>query len=164
MSLEYEVLTRIVKDTFSLPLRLQTLDFLSYLNDNSMEFKRLEGYWKNQFYWQVNYNNKCVCYILINGTGDESQFAPLTIWTNDSGSDVYEKALLRDELKESAWKNVDFCVHCGSCSGGRYRMLFGKGFDNVCRTEMRFTNPDKQEFEAVKELVKIRKLNIENGE
>lgn len=101
---------------------------------------------------------------MINGTGYENRFAPLTIWTDDSLFDTYENAQIRENLRENAWRNIDYCVHCGSCSGGRHRIVFGKGFDNVCRTQMRFTNPDKQEFETIKELIRIRKQSIKNGE
>lgn len=101
---------------------------------------------------------------MINGTGYENRFAPLTIWTDDSLSDTYENAQIRENLRENAWRNIDYCVHCGSCNGGRHRIVFGKGFDNVCRTQMRFTNPDKQEFETIKELIRIRKQSIKNGE
>lgn len=159
---EYEKMKMTVNNTFPVMLKDATVDFLTYLNNNSVEFERLLGYWKNQFYWMAKYNNECVCYILLNGTGDESQFSPLTIWMDDSLSDTYENAYISENLKKSAWKNVDYCVHCGSCSGGRYRIIFGKGFDNVCRCQMRFTNPGKQEFETVRELIKIRKHGIEN--
>lgn len=159
---EYEKMKMIVNNTFPVTLKEDTVDFLTYLNNNSIEFERLSGYWKNQFYWMAKYNNGCVCYILLNGKDDEKQFSPLTIWTDDSLSATYEKAYISEDLKKSAWKNIDYCVHCGSCSGGRYRIIFGKGFDNVCRCQMRFTNPDEQEFETIKELIKIRKSMIES--
>lgn len=155
------VLKKIVNDTFPLNLKDNTLDFLSYLDTHSMKAERISGYWKNQFYWEVTYKNKCVCYILLNGTGDEKQFAPLTIWSDDSGSDWYKNDLLSDEFKEIAWKNVDYCVHCGSCSGGTPKTIFGREFDNICKTTMRFTNPDMQTFNLIKELINARKNDIE---
>jgi len=100
---------------------------------------------------------------LLNGTGDEKQFSPLTVWTDDSGSKWYENCRLNDELLELAWKNVDYCVHCGSCSGGTQKTVLGKEFDNVCRTVLRFINPDEQEFRVIKELIKLRKYDIENN-
>lgn len=164
MKCEKDILAEIVNDTFPLLLKQQTLDFLAYLNHHSMKFERLFGYWRNQFYWQVSYDGESICYILLNGTGDEAQFAPLTIWMDDSLSDTYENAYISENLKKSAWKNIDYCVHCGSCSGGRYRIIFGKGFDSVCRCQMKFTNPDEQEFETIRELIKIRKHSIESRE
>lgn len=158
---EYEKIRAIVVDTFSTELRDNTLDFVSFLNHNSMDFERMRGYWKNQFYWAVKYKNKYVCYILLNGVGDERRFAPLTVWTDDSGSAWYENDFLSDELKEAAWENVDYCVHCGACSGGTHKMIFGREFDNVCKTTMRFTNPNHQTFHLIKELVCARKCDIE---
>lgn len=91
MNCKYEILANIVSNTFPPELRDNTIDFFTYLNDNSIKFERIFGYWKNQFYWQVNYKNQSICYILINGTGYEKRFAPLTIWTDDSLSDKDKK-------------------------------------------------------------------------
>lgn len=163
MCMEYVEICSIVNKTFESDLRDDVLDLLLFFKSNSMDFTRLKGYWENQFYWVVKCKNHCVCYILLNGTGDEKQFSPLTVWTDDSGSKWYENCRLNDELLESAWKNVDYCVHCGSCSGGTRKTILGKGFDNVCRTVLRFINPDKQEFRVIKELIKLRKYDIENN-
>ena len=158
---EYEKITELVRDTFPMDLKGNTLDFLSFLRSNQMVFERIFGYWKNQFYWAVKYNKEYVCYILLNGIGDEAQFAPLTIWTDDSGSVWYENYPLSDNLKCCAWDNVDCCAHCGSCAGGVQKIIFGREFNNVCRTTMRFTNPSQQEFNLIKELVCARKCDIE---
>lgn len=164
MNTEYEKLEQIVNDTFSSQLKYNTLDFLLYLENLSMTFERFLGYWKNQFYWAVKFKDKSVCYILINGIGDEQQFAPLTIWTDDSGSDWYSTYLLNDEFKQIAWKNVDYCIHCGSCGGGVSKTIFGKQFNNVCKTTMRFTNPTMQMFQLLKELIYARKCDIQNSQ
>lgn len=157
---ECERIKEIINDTFPQYLKDNTLDFLSYLNSNSFEFERLSGYWKNQFYWAVKYSNEYVCYILLNGSGDEQQFAPLTIWTDDSGSNWYEDYQLSGELKSLVWDNVDYCVHCGSCGGGTQKIVFGRKLSNVCKTVMRFTNPNQQEFDLIKELIYARKTDI----
>ncbi len=162
-SIEFDEMYRIVKETFESDLKDNTLDFLLFLRSGFMNFTRIKGYWRNQFYWVVKYKDECVCYILLNGKGDEKQFSPLTIWTDDSSSNWYENCQLNDELSKSALKNIDYCVHCGSCIGGTYKTVLGKGFDNVCRTVMKFTNPDEQEFRVIKDLVKIRKCDIENN-
>lgn len=60
-----------------------------------------------------------------------------------------------------AWNNVDSCGHCGSCSGGRQKIIFEKSFDNVCQTTFRFVNPDVQTLMCVKQLVEIRKNDID---
>lgn len=158
---DYEKIKSIVNDISDFELKYNTLDFIDFLNENSVSFERIYGYWKNQYYWIVKYKNDCVCYILINGTGDEKQFAPLTIWADDSNSDWYEEAALSDELKLMAWNNVDYCVNCGSCSGGKPKIIFGKEFKNICRTTMRFTNPDRLEFDLIRKLIILRKSSIE---
>lgn len=157
---EYEKMKTIVNDTFPLSLRENTLNFLTYLNENSIEFERLSGYWKNQLYWMAKYNNECICYILLNGKGDEKQFFPLTIWTDDSGSDWYSFCELSEKMKKLAHENVDYCVHCGSCSGGQEKIIFGKNFTNICKTVMRFTNPEKPVFDLIKILIEARKRDI----
>ena len=155
-----ENILQIVNDTFPLGLKENTLNFISYLNSNSLTFERLLGYWENQHYYLVKYKNESVCYILVNGSGDEKQFAPLTIWSDDSGSNWYENYPLSNDLKKIAWDNVDYCVHCGSCAGGTQKTIFGKQFENVCRTTFRFTNPSTEEFTVIKELVYARLKDI----
>ncbi len=139
----------------------KTLDFVVFLCLNEMEFIRGDGYWSNQFYWMIKFKEQYVCFILINGTGAEEKFTPLTIWSDDSNSNWYANSPLEQRLKEIAWNNVDSCGHCGSCSGGRQKIIFGKAFDNVCRTTFRFVNPDVQTLVCVKQLVVIRKNDIE---
>lgn len=156
MNNEFESITKIVSNTFSSGLKESILDFLSYLNSDSLTFERLSGYWENQFYYSVKYNNESVCYILLNGTGDEQQFAPLTIWSDDSGSDWFKNYPLDNKFEEIAWENVDFCVNCGSCSGGTKKIVFGKEFNNICRTTFRFTNPNVEEFKIIKILINAR--------
>lgn len=159
---EYQNIIKLINHTFTGEIKEYTLDFLEYLNGRSMIFERLYGYWKNQYYYAVKYNNKIVCFILINGVDDEAQFSPITIWTDDSGCDTYENVYVRGNLKRLAWEHIDYCVHCGSCPGGTQKMIFGKLFDNVCRTSMRFINPDKEEFVLIKKVVSIRKEYIDN--
>lgn len=159
---DFREVERIVDDTFPINLKHNILDLLLFFKSNSMEIKRLFGYWSNQLYYSVSYQNECVCYILFNGTGDEKQFSPLTIWTDDSKSKWYESCDLTDEEKRIAWGNVDYCVNCGSCKGGTAKTIFDKQFNNVCRTTLRFTNPDKNEFSVLKKITLIRKEDIKN--
>lgn len=151
-----------VDDTFPDYLKEGTLDLLSFFENNSMNIQQLFGYWSNQLYYAVNYKNDSVCYILLHGTGDEKQFAPLTIWTDDSKSEWYTNCQLNDDEKIIAWNNVDYCVNCGSCKGGTGKIIFDKPFDNICRTTMRFTNPDKNTFSVIKKLLSMRLADIKN--
>ncbi len=147
---------------FSLKTQKNVLDFVNYLKANEMQFERGKGYWEDKLYWIIKYKDEYVCFILINGFGSEEKFAPWTIWTDDSDSRCFSDFPLDESSKEFAWKNIDFCGNCGGCDnpGGSRKTIFGKEFDNVCITTMRFINPDTIEVECVKNLVKIRKNDI----
>lgn len=160
MNNEYKSISKLINDTFAADYKEYVLNFISFLNSQSMIFERLYGYWKNQNYYVVKYNDECVFYILINGVEDEAEFSPLTIWTDDSSHNCYEQVSLCEDLKRTVWNHIDNCVHCGSCSGGTVKTIFGREFNNVCRTSMRFINPDKKEFDLIKKLAQIRKDEI----
>lgn len=59
------------------------------------------------------------------------------------------------ELKDIAWKHIDFCHHCGSCSGGRKKTIFGKDFDDVCGCTFRIDNPDRDDLPFIKKMVEV---------
>ena len=135
------------------------LDFVAYLRANGMLFEKGEGYWEGKLYWYVKYKNQSVCYLFINP--DEENLKPWTIWSDDSGSNCFEDAPLNGQLKETVWKNVDFCGNCGGdCSPGTRKTIFGKEFKNVCRSALIFINPDAEALECVKKMVEIRKNDI----
>jgi hypothetical protein len=138
------------------------LAFTSYLRANEMQFERGKGYWENKLYWLIKYKNEYVCFILINGSEDKTEPEGLTIWSDDSGSNCFEDFPLDEQMKEIAWKNVDICRNCGGCGnpGGSRKIIFGKEFNNVCRTTLRFTNPDAEALEFMKKMVEIRKKDI----
>jgi len=138
------------------------LEFASYLRASEMQFERGKGYWEDKLYWLIKYKDEYVCFILINGSEDKTEPEGLTIWSDDSGSNCFEDFPLDERMKEVAWKNVDICGNCGGCDnpGGTRKTIFGKEFDNVCRTTMRFTNPDAEALEYLKKMVEIRKNDI----
>lgn len=137
------------------------LDFVDYLKVNEMTFERGKGYWENQFYWLIKYQKEYVCFILIDGKDSEEKFAPLTVWSDDSDSNWFTDSIPDEHIKKIAWEHVDFCENCGGdCRPGKHKIIFGKEFSNVCRTTMRFINPDFAEWECVKKMVEIRKNDI----
>lgn len=138
------------------------LEFTEFLRANGMLLIRGKGYWKDKLYWMVKYKDQYVCFILINGSGTEEKFAPWTIWSDDSNSDCFADFPLNEHTKEIAWKNIDICGNCSGCDnpGGSRKMIFGKEFNNVCRTAMRFINPDAEVLDCVKKIVEIRKNDI----
>ena len=54
----------IIVDVDDNELDKTAIELLNFLIDNGMTFERAGGYWKNQSYWYVKYNNEFVCYIL----------------------------------------------------------------------------------------------------
>ncbi|OGO91771.1 MAG: hypothetical protein A2Y17_13520 [Clostridiales bacterium GWF2_38_85] len=140
------------------------LEFFEYLTANEMLFEKGKGYWEDKHYWMIKYKDKYVCFILINGSedkiGDKTEPDGWIIWSDDSDSDWFADFPLDNHLKKIAWENVDVCANCGSCSGGKNKTIFGKKFDNVCRTTFRFNNPSSPAMECLQKMVEIRKHDI----
>lgn len=146
-----------ISETLTGTTQKSALEFASHLRVNEMEFERCQnGYWQDKLYWFVKYKTEYVCFILINGYKEKEW----TIWSDDSSSNCFEDFPLDENLKEIAWENVDLCGNCGSCSGGTYKKIIGKEFDNVCGTTFRFANPNVLALEFIKKMVVIRKNDI----
>lgn len=152
----------IIREVLTADAQKNALDFITYLKTNEMLFERGKGYWEDRYYWMIKYRNEYVCFILINGNEDKTEHDGWVIWSDDSGSNWFENFPLGESMKEIAWKNVDICGGCGGCRnpGGSHKTIFGKGFDNVCITAMRFDNPDTETMECVKKLIELRKNDI----
>lgn len=153
----------LVRESFPAGAGECALHFLAALRREGMEFQRAGGYWADQFYWTVRYQGEPVCFLLINGKGDEAPMAPLTVWTDDSGSPWYEDGPLTQQEKELCWEHVDICGHCGSCAGGTQKTVFGRAFENVCRTTMCFTAPEAEELALLEKLAALRRADIETS-
>ena len=65
-----------------------------------------------------------------------------------------------EEIKELAWKHVDLCGNCCSCSGGTRKVIFGKEFEKVCGCTFRIDNPNSGDLKFMKIMVQIRKKEI----
>jgi hypothetical protein len=123
-----------------------------------MEFVKDNGYWKDKIYYIIKFNTKCVCFIAIKDPDEKDNH--WTIWSDDMGSNWLEEIPIEKEIKETAWKHIDFCGNCGSCGGGRRKVIFGKEFDNVCGCTFRIDNPDSNALPFMKKMVQIRKNEI----
>ena len=134
------------------------LEFFAYLRASEMLFEKGKGYWEDKLYWGIKYRDESICYILINGSEEKAE--PWIIWSDDSDSNWFGDFPLDEHMKEIAWENVDVCANCGYCGSGTRKTIFGKEFNNVCRTTMRFINPDVEALECVKKMVEIRKNDI----
>lgn len=136
------------------------LDFVQYLKNNGMKFVKGNGYWKDKIYYLVKYNAKYVCFIAIKNPDEKAN--RWTVWSDDMGSNWMEKLPIEKELKDTAWKHIDFCGNCGACGGGRHKLIFGREFDNVCGCTFRIDNPDAETLLFMKKMVEIRKYEILN--
>jgi len=143
------------------------LDFTVYLRANEMAIEREKGgYWDDKFYYAISYKGEFVCTILVGATEDSSE--PWVVWSDSSRSNWYENPPLDECQKEIAWKHVDICGGgdiCGYCGnpGGIDKIIFGKVFSNVCLTVFRFDNPNAVAVECLKQLMEIRKNDIDKS-
>lgn len=149
----------IINEDLSLNDKAVALNFISYLRENELEFVRdRRGYWKERIYFWVQYKKDCVCFIAISDPDEpENRW---TVWSDDMSFDFLTDQEVDDKLKNTAWKHVDLCAHCGSCSGGRNKTVFGKEFSNVCGCTFRIDNPDRNDLIFMKKMVEIRKKEL----
>lgn len=138
------------------------LDFIGYLRSSDMEFVRdTGGCWKDKIYYWVRYKgnkSKCTCFIAINDPDEKDN--RWTVWSDDMSSEFLADYPIENELKEIALKHVDTCGNCGSCGGGKPKVIFGKEFDRVCGCTFRVDNPGEKELSFLKKMIEIRKREI----
>jgi hypothetical protein len=134
------------------------LDFVYYIKSNEMEFIKDNGYWKDKIYYMIKFNTEFVCFIAIKDPDEKDNH--WTVWSDDMESISLEDYPIDKELKEIAWNHVDGCGNCGSCSGGRRKVIFGKEFDKVCGCTFRIDNPTIGYLQFMEKMVEIRKKEI----
>lgn len=123
------------------------------------------------FCGSVKYKGKDVCYIKVGGFED-SNLDHWIIWSiHDADIAETPDFPVDERIKEGFWANVNHCGHflsggkecgCGK-QPGRRKAIFGKEFDNVCNSDMVFTNPDVEALECAKMMVDLRKRNIDKA-
>lgn len=151
----------IISDNLPVAYQENALDFIRFLRENEMELIRDNGYWKNKIYYLIKFQNKYMCFIAIKDPDEKDNF--WTVWSDDCSSNWLENFPIEKELKETAWEHADVCQNCGSCSGGRKIIIFGKEFDNICTTTFRFDNPDAADLLFMKKLLSAGKREILQG-
>lgn len=134
------------------------LEFTAFLRENECRLIRDRGYWKDKIYFQVQYQDDCVCFIAIKDP-DEKEIN-WTVWSDDMDSEYLTENVMEDEVKQTAWEHVDFCGNCGSCSGGRKKTIFGKEFAGVCGCTFRFDDPGTNELAFMKKMVELKKKEL----
>lgn len=147
-----------IRKELSLNEQEVAFDFVKYLEDNDMIFFKDNGYWRNKIYYIISFNDKCVCFIAIKDPDEPDNH--WTIWSDDMNFEFLDNSSIEDSVKQSAWKHIDFCGNCGSCGGGRHKVVFGKEFDNVCGCTFRIDNPSYEDLSFLKKMVEIRKAEI----
>ena len=75
----------------------------------------------------------------------------------------YEDYIVDEEIKTIAWKNIDLCGNCGSCGGGKSKIIFGKVFDKVCGCTFRVDNPSLNDLTFLKTIVNLKINEITNN-
>ena len=149
-------ITKTINDTLNGDALQNAQDFAAFLADSDMQFVRGGGYWADKLYWCVNYKDESVCYILL----EDSSW---TVWSDDSDYNSFEDFPLGEDMKEIAWKHLGICDNAERCFDGcarKRKVFFGKEFDNVCGTSMKFENPNAEMVECLKKLMEIRKNSI----
>ena len=133
------------------------LEFVAFLRSNNIEFYKDKGfYWKDKIYYWLKFKNECVAFIAIKDLDEPENL--WTVWSDESK--LYEDYKVSEEIKTIAWKNIDFCGDCGSCSGGKSKKVFGKTFDRVCGCTFRIDNPTAKDIPFLEKLVEIKIRDI----
>lgn len=136
------------------------LKLVNYLEDKNLTFYKDNcDCWKDKIYYWVKSGDKCVCFIAVNDPDEEDN--RWTVWSDDMGSEWLEKSSCSEEIKETAWKHVDRCGNCGSCGGGRRKVIFGKEFNDVCCCTFRVDNPDLDDMLFLEKMTEIRIMEIQ---
>lgn len=148
-----------IRRELSLDEQEVALEFVRFLKENNLSFYKDNGaYWKDKIYYWVKQEDDLVCFIAIKNPDEESNH--WTVWSDDMGSEWLENESASDEVKEAAWKYVDYCIQCDSCGGGRRKVIFGKEFNDVCGCTFRIDNPKNEDLLFLKKMVEIRMKEI----
>ena len=131
------------------------IEFVHFLKEQQLEFyKDNSAYWKDKIYYWVKQGNECVCFISIKNPEENNN--QWTVWSADMDSALLQDDSSDSKVKELAWKYVDHCGHCGSCSGGKQKIIFGREFDDVCGCTFRVDNPKQEDLVFLKKMVELR--------
>ena len=128
------------------------LTFVTFLRNNNIEFYKDNGLcWKDKIYYWLKFNGECVAFIAINDPDEPENL--WTVWSNDSAA--FSTDIMDDEIKNIAWNHIDFCGNCGSCGGGKNKIIFGNEFNRVCGCTFRLDNPQWSTLPFLKKMVEI---------
>ncbi len=133
---------------------------VEYLRNNNFEFYRDEcDCWKNKIYFWGKYHVKCVCFIAIKDPDEPDN--RWTVWSADIDSEYLNDNSVDENLKQGCIKNVDECGYCGSCGGGKPKVIFGRIFDAVCGCTFRIDNPQLSNLPFIEYMIEVSVKQIE---
>lgn len=148
-----------INENLSSEVKQTALSFVDYLKANNLTFyKDNSDCWKDKIYYWVNCGDECVCFIAINDPDEQQNL--WTVWSDESK--LYEYYAVNEEIKETAWRYVDHCGNCGSCGGGKQKIIFGKTFDSVCGCTFKIDNPKSDDLSFLKIMIDLRIEEILN--
>ena len=134
-------------------MKQTALDFVKHLRKNGLTFYRDNcDCWKDKIYYWVKLGDECVCFIAIADPDEPNNL--WTVWSDDCKA--YEDAPVSDEIKNVGWQYVDHCGNCGSCGGGKEKIIFGKSFPRVCGCTFRIDNAKQEDLPFLKTMVNLR--------
>lgn len=141
-----------IEEHLSGNMKQTTMDFVKHLRKNDLTFYRDTcDCWKDKIYYWVKFGNECVCFIAIADPDEPDNL--WTVWSDDCKA--YEDASVSDEIKNIGWQYVDHCGNCGSCGGGKEKIIFGKSFPRVCGCTFRIDNAVQTDLLFLKEMVDL---------
>ena len=135
------------------------MSFVSHMRVNNMTIERFTYHGEDTLHWEVKYQGKIVCFILL-----DVEKSGWTIMPDNSSTKRFADYPTDNKTKETAWKNLNICNdgHCGGCKQGTgtRRKVFGKEIDNVCGMAYNFTNPDSMALKLAIKMIDVRKEDI----
>lgn len=140
-----------IREKLSGEAQATALAFAAYLREHQIIFHRDEGpYWKDKCYFWLMSGEKCVGFIALADSAEQHQW---TVWSNDDPA--YETDSVEEGIKQVAWQQIDRCVHCGSCAGGKTKVVFGQVFEQVCGCTFRLDDPGMNELPFMKKMIEL---------
>lgn len=132
-------------------------EFVAFLRARNVEFYQdLGSAWKDKIYYWVKQGEECLCFLAFQDPDEpENQW---TVWSDEC--DSYAAEIPEDEIRNIAWRHIDFCGHCGSCKGGTQKTVFGRTFDRVCGCTFRVDNPTEEDLPFLKKMIELRIRDI----
>lgn len=142
-----------IEENLSGEMKQTALDLIDYFKANGLTFyKDFSECWKDKIYYWIKHDDECVCFIAVKDPDEPDNL--WTIWSDDSSA--YKDASMSDEIKNVGWRHVDYCGNCGSCGGGKDKVIFGKSFPRVCRCTFRIDNAIQEDLPFLKTMVDLR--------